>query len=133
MGEPIAPLWLVVPLAGIAMVTIAGYIIALREAPDDRMPPLRRRIRTATAWLSLTVVPLTAHGFAIATTNELRVFLLVWLLATFLLALILILALIDLWILAVERRRLLKAQRDEVRRVRRELARLASNRSDDGA
>jgi len=133
MGDPIAPLWLVGPLAAIAMVTIAGYIIALGEAPDDRMPPHRRRIRTATAWLSLTVVPLIAHGFAIASTSEPRIFMLVWALATFLLALILVLAMIDLWILAIERRRLLKAQRDEVRRVRRELANLASNPTDDGA
>lgn len=94
-GVPIAPTWFVLPLAAIAMIFQAGYLIALNELPRDRMPPSRKRIRVAIGWLSLFTIPLSAYGFGIATTRDPGTFAMVWMVVIALIALILMLAVLD--------------------------------------
>ncbi len=93
--DPIAPLWLVLPLAGIALIVQAGYLIALKELPKGRIPPSRKRIRTATGWMSMFAIPLSAYGFGFSSTNDPRTFAIVWMLVIGLIFMILILAGLD--------------------------------------
>ncbi len=94
-GGPIAPLWLVLPLAGIALIVQAGYLIALKELPKGRIPPSRKRIRTASSWLSMFAIPLSAYGFGFASTQDPRLFAIVWMVVIALIAGILLLAGLD--------------------------------------
>jgi len=87
----------VLPLGAIALVVIAGYLIALRAAPtSDALPPSRRRIRTVSGWVSLITVALLAYGFGVATPANARVFMLVWIAGTAMVGVVLMLAFIDL-------------------------------------
>ncbi len=96
MGQgPIAPTWIVLPLAMIALILQAGYLLALRELPPGRIPPSRKRIRTATGWLSMFAIPLTAYGFGIATPADPTTFAIVWMVVIGLVAAILMLAVLD--------------------------------------
>ena len=95
-SSPAAPSWIVLPLALIVMIVIAGHIIALRETPKGKIPESRRRIRIATGWVMLITVPLTAYGFGIATTDEPRVYTLVWTSVVGLLCGVLMLAMVDI-------------------------------------
>ena len=72
--DPIAPIWLVLPLALIAIVVQAGYLVAIKELPNRVMPASRKRIRTALSWLSMFLIPLSAYGFGIATMDDPGVF-----------------------------------------------------------
>ena len=126
MSDPIAPPWLVFPLAGIAMIITAGYLIALREAPPAAIAPRQARLRTATGWLTLITLPLTAYGFGVTTTDDPKTFMLVWVTVTALLAFIFLLASIDLLTLAAQRRKLLTAHREALRAARLRTIRLAS-------
>lgn len=126
MSDPIAPPWLVFPLAGIAMIITAGYLIALREAPPAAIAPRQARLRTATGWLTLITLPLTAYGFGVTTSDDPKTFMLVWVTITALLAFIFLLASIDLLTLAAHRRRLLSAHREALREARQRTVRLAS-------
>lgn len=92
---PLAPAWLVLPLAGVALIATAGHVIALREAPPGSLPESRRRIRTATAWVILLTIPLTAYAFGIATPSRGGTYILVWLMVVCLIAAILLLAMLD--------------------------------------
>lgn len=92
---PIAPSWFVLPLAMIALVLQAGYLIAIRELGPERMPPSRRRIRVATGWLSMFAIPLSAYGFGIARPNEAGTFTIVWMVVIGLIAAIVFLAVLD--------------------------------------
>lgn len=92
---PIAPTWFVLPLALIALVLQAGYLIAIRELGPDRMPPSRRRIRVATGWLSMFAIPLSAYGFGIARPSEAGTFTVVWMLVIGLISAIVMLAVLD--------------------------------------
>ncbi|MFG0244535.1 MAG: hypothetical protein ACF8MF_00605 [Phycisphaerales bacterium JB052] len=92
---PIVPTWFVLPLALIALVLQAGYLIAIRELSPDRMPPSRRRIRVATGWLSMFAIPLSAYGFGIARPSEAGTFTVVWMMVIGLIAAIVMLAVLD--------------------------------------
>lgn len=92
---PIAPTWIVLPLAMIALILQAGYLLALRELPPGQIPASRKRIRTATGWLSMIAIPLTAYGFGIATPADPTTFAIVWMVVIGLIAAILMLALLD--------------------------------------
>ena len=94
-GGPIAPLWLVLPLAGIALIIQAGYLIALGELPKGKIPPSRKRIRTASSWLSMFAIPLSAYGFGFAASQDPRLFAIVWMVVIALIAGILMLAGLD--------------------------------------
>jgi len=111
---PIAPTWFVLPIALIALVLQAGYLIAIKEQRPDRMPPSRKRIRIATGWLSIFAIPLSAYGFGIASPSDAGTFTVVWMLVIGLIAAIVMLAVLD----AVNTMRL---QRKAGYRVRKEM------------
>lgn len=114
----LAPGWLVLPLAALALIATAAHIIALREAPKGSLPESRRRIRIATGWVILVTVPLTAYGFGIADPDRTGVFVLVWTASTGLIGTIVILALLDA-ANTVRLHRLASGRlRDELRRLR---------------
>ncbi len=92
---PIAPTGFVLPLAMIALVLQAGYLIAIRELGPDRMPASRRRIRIASGWLSMFTIPLSAYGFGIAQPNDAGTFTIVWMVVIGLIAAIVMLAVLD--------------------------------------
>ena len=94
-SDPIAPIWLVLPLALIALIVQAGYLIALKELPKGFMPPSRKRIRTASSWMSMFAIPLSAYGFGFATTDDPGVFAMVWVVVIGLISGILMLAGLD--------------------------------------
>lgn len=94
-SDPIAPTWLVLPLALIALLVQAGYLIALKELPKELMPASRRRIRIASSWMGMFAIPLAAYGFGIATTDDPGVFTIVWMVVIALVSGILILAGLD--------------------------------------
>ena len=90
--DPIAPAWVVFPIAAVVLIAVAGNIIALREAPKGQIPESRRRIRIATSVVVMCTIPLTAYGFAVASTAKPEVFVIVWTMVVGLLGGILILA-----------------------------------------
>lgn len=93
--SPIAPTWIVLPLAMIALVAQAGYLMSLKEIPKGKIPESRRRIRIATGWLIMFAIPLSAYGFGIATTRDPSTFALVWIMIIALISGILVLAGLD--------------------------------------
>lgn len=119
----LAPGWLVLPLAGVALLATAAHIVALREAPAGALPESRRRIRIATGWVIMVTIPLTAYAFGIATPSDAGVYLTVWMTVVALLGAILMLALLD----AVNTMRLHRAA---VRRLRAEYRRLREGDDD---
>lgn len=110
----LAPGWLVLPLAFLALLATAAHIIALREAPAGALPESRRRIRVATGWVIMPTIPLTAYAFGIAAPARPGAFMTVWTAVVGLLAVIMLLAFLD----ALNTVRL---HRVETRRLRREI------------
>lgn len=120
MGQasgPLAPAWLVLPLAAVALLATAAHIIALREAPKGALPESRRRIRIATGWVIIVAIPLTAYAFGIATPSRAGNYLLVWMMVVALLGAILVLAMLD----ALNTARLHRVASRRLRREFREL------------
>jgi hypothetical protein len=115
---PVAPWWLAVPMAMLAMFVIASHILML---PQAEMPDSRRRIRTANGMLMLFTAPLLAYalGFANPAADQ-RAFVLSWMLVTGLLIIILLVAMLDIAnnyrLMFLQR----KALREELRRERME-------------
>lgn len=92
---PILPLWLVMPMAIVTAVIVAGHMIAVRRAAS-RMPPSRVRIRLTTGVVMLVLIPLLAYGFSVADASNPREFVLAWLGAMGLLGTVVLLALVDI-------------------------------------
>jgi len=95
--DPIASPWIVFPIAIVLLIAVAGHMIALRELPAGRVPESRRRIRIATGWVIMFTIPLSAYGFAIASTAEPNIFVFVWTAVVLLIGCILVLAMIDMF------------------------------------
>ncbi|MEM9066308.1 MAG: hypothetical protein AAGB51_12550 [Planctomycetota bacterium] len=91
-ADPLAPSWLVLPLALVAMVLIAGHLLAVRGAD---MPESRRRIRSAADVVMLVLSPILAYAFGIATPADTRTFTLVWAACVGLLFAVILLAFLD--------------------------------------
>lgn len=113
--SPIAPAWLVLPIAAVALVLQAGYLLAMREGGGE-MPPSRMRIRVASGWLSMIAIPLSAYGFALARPSEAGVFTIVWVLVIGLVGAIVMLAVLD----AVNTMRLHRGDADRLHKDLRE-------------
>lgn len=120
---PIAPWWIVVPLAGVALLATAAHIIAIREATKGAMPESRRRIRLATGWVIMVAVPLTAYAFGIASPAQPGVFALVWMSVVALLFAIVGLGLLDAF-------NTVRVHRIETRRLRRDIRKLQAGDAD---
>tara|TARA_R110002072_G_scaffold42064_19_gene118570 strand:+ start:162364 stop:162741 length:378 start_codon:yes stop_codon:yes gene_type:complete len=88
-------MWVVLPMASVALLVQAGYLMVLKELPDGAMPASRKRIRTASGWMSMFAIPLSAYGFGFATMDEPRVFVIVWMVVIGLIGGILMLAGLD--------------------------------------
>lgn len=122
--HPIAPPWLVLPLGAITLIVIAGYLTALRAAPEsDALPASRRRIRLLSGWISMITVALLAYGFGVATPAQTRTFMLTWVAATAMVGLVLVLAMIDLGDTYRIRRAEQRARMRELADARREALR----------
>jgi hypothetical protein len=117
-GVPLVTPWVVIPLAIVAMLLIAGHIMNLRA--DREMPDSRRRIRLANAWLMMLLSPIGAMAFSIVTPGQAREFVLLMSIVVGMLGFIVILACAD----AVNNLRLHRAAvrelREEVAKVRLE-------------
>lgn len=115
--SPILPAWLVIPAAAATMLLIAGHVLAMHSV---RMPPSRRRIRTANSLLMLLIVPLLAYALAIASARDEREFVLVWLTVIGLLWIVVMISAIDvlntLRMHVAERRALRRRMRETLRR-----------------
>lgn len=106
----LAPAWLVLPMAVVALVAVGGH---MRAVARSTMPASRKRIRTANGWLMLLLIPLLAYGFGLATPADKGVFVLVWLAAIALLWMVVMLAAIDIlnsWRLGRRERESLRAE-----------------------
>jgi hypothetical protein len=114
--HPIAPAWLVLPIAAVALILQAGYLIAIKDASPEQMPPSRKRIRIATGWLSMFVIPLAAYGFGLASPSDAGTFTIVWLLVIGLVGTIVFLAVLD----AMNTMRIHRSDGDRIHRELRE-------------
>lgn len=91
---PIASAWLVMPLAGVALLVVAGHILLLLRAD---MPASRRRIRIASGLLMMFTLPIGAFACGIADpVLSQRAFALAWMLTAGLVTLVLALAVLDM-------------------------------------
>lgn len=117
---PIAPAWAVLPTAMIALVIVAGHMQAMWEAGRRGLvPPSRVRIRTVNGFVMMVTTCLAAYSFGIVTPGRPGMFLLAWSAVAGLLAIIILLALIDVLNTA---RLSLKEGREQRRRLRERLA-----------
>lgn len=118
-AAPMAPAWVVFPLAGFTLVVVMWHIAGVVRAD---LEPSRRRIRLANGGVMLALVPLIAYAFGVATTSEPRWFAMSWLLVMGLLGLMIVLAIMD----SANTARLHTAERIELRRQTREALRVAA-------
>jgi hypothetical protein len=112
---PLAPTWLVVPLAVFALLVIAAHVLALDKA---EMPASRKRIRKVNGLLMMFTVPLVAYAFGVANPSNARVFVMVWMIVAGLVFLVLMLAMLDIvntWRVTWKERRQLKRQIDSAK------------------
>lgn len=89
---PIAPVWAVLPLAFATLVVVAVHWTALAQAD---MPRWRKNLRTANGLVMMLAIPVLAAGFGIVDPQNTRQFVLTWMLATGLVSLVMVLAMID--------------------------------------
>src|SRR6476659_3985942 len=118
---PLAPVWLVVPIAVLTLLVIAAHVLALDKA---EMPHSRRRIRKVNGLLMMFTVPLVAYAFGVASPSQARVFVLVWMIVAGLVFLVLMLAMLDIvntWRVTWNERRQLKRQIDSAKEAVRVL------------
>ncbi len=114
---PIAPSWIVLPLAMLALLVVAAHLIVLREHAIGKMPESRRQIRMVTGWVVMFTIPLVAYGFGIVSPRNEQDFLLAWTCIVGLLAGIVLMACID----AINSIRIARSQSRELRDRFREL------------
>ncbi len=84
------PALVVIPVALLAMIVVAGHLLVMRQS---LLPPSRRRIRTANAVLMLALIP--TMSVALAGSPSPRAFVVLWIVVTWLLGLVLMLAALD--------------------------------------
>lgn len=117
LADSIAPAFLVMPVAGLALLVLAAHVVSLAKSD---MPASRRRIRVSNGLLMMFAVPLAAYAFSIVSVDRPRAFALAWMLVAGLLVLIVALAVVDL----LNTFRLHRAER---RHIRRELSHTLRN------
>jgi hypothetical protein len=104
-SESLAHAGVVFPVAALVMLLIAGHVHGLANT----LPPLRRRLRSASGLVSLTMVPLAAYALAWCDPLiDQREFVLAWMMVVGLTIILLTLAVIDI---AVTCRLHVRAQR----------------------
>ena len=119
MSGALVPYWFSIPLGLAAMLITAAHLIAMRS-PSLRMPASRRRIRSVNGGIMLALCPLLVVAFSFTSRAEPVMFLRVWTAATGLLAIVVVLAGVDMLNSARLGREAIREARAE---FRRELAR----------
>lgn len=112
MPGSLAPAWIVLPIAAVVMLLLAGHVLVMARAD---MPASRRRIRTINGVLMLCTVPVLACAFGLVSPSDQRLFVMVWMLGAGMVLIVLGLACMDLmnnWRIARDERRKLL---DEIR------------------
>lgn len=113
----IAPAWLVLPIAAVALLIIAGHMQAMWEAARRGLEPESRvRIRTVNGFVMMVTTCLAAYGFGIVTPDRAGMFVLAWTAVAGLIGIVVMLAVID----ALNTARLSWRFRREARRSLRE-------------
>ena len=112
-GPPL-PLWALVPPAFLFMLLLAAYIQAMRDAD---IPSSRRRIRTSASLIMMALQPLLVYLFGIGSAQTPRPFVFTWALVMGLVAILVVLAVLDM----LNNTRLATQRRAELRRELREL------------
>jgi hypothetical protein len=94
-STPLAPAWLVIPVAIVGLLVVGGHVILIDRA---EMPAARKRIRTANGVLMMFTIPLAAAAFSLIAPSaaQSRIFVMTWMLVAGLIVLILFLAVLDL-------------------------------------
>jgi len=93
--DPVVSPWIVFPLGAVALVCVAAHLVVLRECAPDAMPESRRRIRLASGWVMLTLVPALSWGFGLVSPGDAALFAALWSLNIVLLGLVVALAMLD--------------------------------------
>lgn len=106
---PILSAWIGVPL-GVATLLLVAAHVALLSRVD--MPESRRRIRRVNAWIMLVTIPVAIYAFCVASPAAPRAFALSWMAVLGLVAIVLMLACMDM----LNTLRLHRAEQREVRR-----------------
>lgn len=91
VGPAVSPA-VALPLAALGMVLLAGYVLAL-QSPS--VPPLRRRLRTASGVLMIALLGLLAYACSIVPTHDRRLMVLSWMLVVIVLGVVVLLACVD--------------------------------------
>jgi len=135
MSGALVPIWVSAPMGLIAMLITAAHIQAMR-AVGDRMPASRRRIRSVNGGIILALCPLLVVAFSLTSRAEPAMFLRVWTAATGLLAIVVLLAALDILNsarLARDASRRARAEfRREIARAREEIAAARAASSPEG-
>lgn len=92
--RPLAPLWIVGPIAILTMLLLAGHVHLTARICE---PESRRRIRMATGMLGLTIVPIATFSLSIVTPANQRLFAVSWMLIAGLVVIALLLAFLDMF------------------------------------
>jgi len=91
-SDPLLPAWGVYPLGMLALVVLAGHVLALRRAP---MPASRRRIRTANGLFMMLTIPVLSFAAGGVAPAEAAAFVIVWAGAILAVAVIALMGVID--------------------------------------
>ncbi len=126
----IAPAWVVLPVAGIALIVLAGHMQAMWEAARrGAVPASRVRIRTVNGFVMMVTACLAAYGFGIVTPSEAGMFVLAWSAVAGLIGIVVMLAVVDAMNTARLSWRVRREAREILRdRVARELAEARAQR-----
>lgn len=106
---PILNAWIGVPLGVVTLVLVAAHVALLSRV---EMPESRRRIRRVNGWIMLATIPVAVYAFCIASPAAPRAFALSWMAVLGLVAIVLMLACMDI----LNTLRLHRAEQREIRR-----------------
>lgn len=88
------PIWITLPVAGIAMASVAAHLLIIERR---RHNPLRRRIRLVNGWIALISIPLIAAGVSYINPDvRPRMFVIVWLTVIVMVSISILLAAVDI-------------------------------------
>lgn len=124
-SSPIAPQWLVFPLAGFSIVVVLWHLASVLRLP---MPSSRRRIRLANGVVMLALIPLIALAFGILSPSDARLFVICWLAVIGLLGIMVLLAMLD----SANTARIHLDDRRTLRQETRRLLKLHAQQNDAG-
>lgn len=106
---PILNAWIGVPLGVVTLMLVAAHVALLSRV---EMPESRRRIRRVNGWIMLATIPVAVYAFCIASPAAPRSFALSWMAVLGLVAIVLMLACMDI----LNTLRLHRAEQREIRR-----------------